>query len=105
MEPFKVFTFKDQSSTFEAYLDEYLKKKSPDCILYSEEGSQFKIHKEEQYTESNIIGFHFYIHRQNVLAKKSSIDFCTSKVPWVSSAANHDNKAGAVLVLFPFGTF
>ena len=55
--------------------------------------------------ESNIPGFHFLIHRQNVLAKKSSIDFCTSKVPWVSSAANHDNKAGAVLVLFPFGTF
>ena len=41
------FTFKEQSDTFEGYLDVYLKKKPPDCILYSAaQGSSFKIHKE-----------------------------------------------------------
>ena len=41
------FTFKEQSDTFEGYLDVYLKKKPPDCILYSTtQGSSFKIHKE-----------------------------------------------------------
>ena len=28
------------------YLGSYLKNKAPDCILYSEDGAQFKTHKE-----------------------------------------------------------
>ena len=40
------FKFSDQIALFEAYLDSYLKNKSRDCILYSEDGSKFKVHKE-----------------------------------------------------------
>ena len=40
------FKFGDQISSFENYLDFYLKHKSTDCILYSEDGSKFKVHKE-----------------------------------------------------------
>ena len=40
------FTFKDQNKTIEKYLDTYLKNKSPDCILHSQDGGKFKIHKE-----------------------------------------------------------
>ena len=40
------FTFKDQNETFENYLDTYFKNKSPDCILYSQGGGEFRIHKE-----------------------------------------------------------
>ena len=40
------FTFKDQIESFEDYMDTYLKNKSRDCILYSEDGGKFKIHKE-----------------------------------------------------------
>ena len=37
---------KQQISYIEDYLDSYLKKKPADCILNSEDGFQFKIHKE-----------------------------------------------------------
>jgi len=40
------FTFKDQIASFEDNMDNYLKNKSRDCILYSEDGSKFKVHKE-----------------------------------------------------------
>ena len=40
------FTFKTQIASFEDYMDSYLKDKSTDCILYSEDGSKFKVHKE-----------------------------------------------------------
>ena len=40
------FTFRDQIVSFEDYMDTYLKNKSTDCILYSEDGSKFKVHKE-----------------------------------------------------------
>ena len=40
------FKFKDQSKLIEKYLDIYLKNKSPDCILHSQDGGEFKIHKE-----------------------------------------------------------
>ena len=40
------FKFSDQMSSFENYLDFYLKNKSRDCILFSEDGSKFKVHKE-----------------------------------------------------------
>ena len=40
------FKFSGQIGTFESYLDFYLKNKSTDCILYSEDGSKFKVHKE-----------------------------------------------------------
>ena len=40
------FKFSDQIASFEAYLDFYLKNKPRDCILYSEDGSKFKVHKE-----------------------------------------------------------
>mgnify|MGYP001317327713 FL=1 len=40
------FTFKYQIVSFEDYMDTYLKNKSRDCILYSEDGSKFKVHKE-----------------------------------------------------------
>ena len=36
----------NQSSTIGKYLDFYLKKKSPDCILYSNDGFEFQTHKE-----------------------------------------------------------
>ena len=45
MKTFK-FKFGDQISSFENYLDFYLKNKSTDCILYSEDCSKFKVHKE-----------------------------------------------------------
>ena len=40
------FTYKDQIASFENSMDTYLKNKSRDCILYSEDGSKFKVHKE-----------------------------------------------------------
>ena len=40
------FINKEHSSTIEEYMDSYVTKKPGDCILYSEDGSQFKIHKE-----------------------------------------------------------
>ena len=40
------FKFSDQTASFENYMDFYLKNKSTDCILYSEDGSKFKAHKE-----------------------------------------------------------
>ena len=40
------FKFNDQIASFENYLDFYLKNKSRDCILFSEDGSKFKVHKE-----------------------------------------------------------
>ena len=40
------FKFSDQTASFETYLDFYLKKKSTDCILYSNDGSKFRVHKE-----------------------------------------------------------
>ena len=38
--------YNDHVKTFNDYLDAYLNIKSPDCILYSQDGSEFKIHKE-----------------------------------------------------------
>ena len=40
------FINKQHTSTIEDYMNSYVAKKSADCILYSEDGSQFKIHKE-----------------------------------------------------------
>ena len=40
------FTFTDHIVSFENYIDLYLKNKSRDCILYSKDGSKFKVHKE-----------------------------------------------------------
>ena len=40
------FYFRDQIASFEDYMDTYLKNKSTDCILYSEDGSKFKVHKD-----------------------------------------------------------
>ena len=40
------FKFNDQCASFENYLDFYLKNKSRDCILFSEDGSKYKVHKE-----------------------------------------------------------
>ena len=40
------FTFTDHIASFENYIDLYLKNKSRDCILYSKDGSKFKVHKE-----------------------------------------------------------
>ena len=35
-----------QSNLIKDYSDSYLKNKPPDCILYSEDGTAFKTHKE-----------------------------------------------------------
>ena len=43
---FLTLAWNEHSSTFQDYLDPYFKKKPPDCNLYSEEGSKFRIHKE-----------------------------------------------------------
>ena len=40
------FINKYQNGSIRDYLDSYLKRKPPDCILYSEDGIEFKIHKE-----------------------------------------------------------
>ena len=40
------FKFGYQITSFENYMDSYLKNKSTDCILYSKDGSKFKVHKE-----------------------------------------------------------
>ena len=40
------FKFLDQTASVQNYMDFYLKNKATDCILYSEDGSKFKIHKE-----------------------------------------------------------
>ena len=39
-------TFNDQIVSFEENMDTYLKNKSRDCVLYSKDGSKFKVHKE-----------------------------------------------------------
>ena len=36
----------DQNNVIGLYMESYLKNKPPDCILYSEDGGEFKIHKE-----------------------------------------------------------
>ena len=41
-----IFANKNQIPLITDYLDRYLKWKSENCILYSEEGVDFKIHKE-----------------------------------------------------------
>ena len=40
------FTNKNYWTTIEDCLDIYLKQKSADCILYSQDGNEIKIHKE-----------------------------------------------------------
>jgi len=45
MESFKL-TLKNHVSIIDSSLDAHLTKKSPDCILYSQDGTLFKIHKE-----------------------------------------------------------
>ena len=40
------FVNEQHAFSIEDYLDSYLKKKPADCVLYSEDGSEFKIHKE-----------------------------------------------------------
>jgi hypothetical protein len=40
------FKFIYQIASIENSLDFYLKNKSRDCILFSEDGSKFKVHKE-----------------------------------------------------------
>ena len=41
------FKFRDQIASFESHLDFYLKNKSTDCVLYSEDGGgKFRVHKE-----------------------------------------------------------
>ena len=40
------FTFEDQVGAIEDYFEDYLKRKPPDCVLYSDDGTEFKIHKE-----------------------------------------------------------
>ena len=39
-------TKKNHQTMFDGYLDSYLKNKSPDCILYSQDCGKFKIFKE-----------------------------------------------------------
>ena len=48
------FKFSDQSASFESYFEVYLKNKSTDCILYSEDGSKFKVHK-EMFGQTNFL--------------------------------------------------
>ena len=40
------FKFRDQIASFENYWDVYLKHKPRDCILYSADGTKFRVHKE-----------------------------------------------------------
>ena len=40
------FKFSDHIASFKNYFEFYLKNKSRDCILFSEDGSKFKVHKE-----------------------------------------------------------
>ena len=46
-----MITLKNDEQIFEAetFLELYLKKKEPDCILYSKEGVKFNVHKEILY--------------------------------------------------------
>ena len=60
-------TFKHQNNTIEQYLETYLKNKSPDCILHSQDGGAFKIHKE-------------LLSQTNFLRKLLSSANCCSKV-------------------------
>ena len=41
-------------STFEKYFSRHFQRKTPDCFLYSEDGSHFKIHK-ELLTQTNFL--------------------------------------------------
>jgi uncharacterized Zn-finger protein len=40
------FTFRNQIAAFEDFMELYLKNKPRDCILYSNDGCKFKVHKE-----------------------------------------------------------
>ena len=42
----KCLTNKNHNSMFESYLGVHLKNKSPDCVLYSEDGGDFATFKE-----------------------------------------------------------
>ena len=48
------FEFTDHIVTIKDYLDVYLKNKPPDCILYSKDGGEFKIHK-EIFSQTNFL--------------------------------------------------
>ena len=54
MEPFKQLMFKDHSATIENYLDVFLKNESKDCILYSQDGSEIRIHK-DLFSQTNFL--------------------------------------------------
>ena len=46
MDQFKKLTYENHVNTIKNNLEVYTKNKSPDCILYSQDGSKFKVHKE-----------------------------------------------------------
>ena len=48
MPDFEICEFVNENfcSTIENYKELYFMKKSPDCVLYSEEGTKFEIHRE-----------------------------------------------------------
>ena len=54
MENFKHLVFHDQSWTIEKHLDDQLKNKPPDCILYSQNGRYFEIHK-DIFSQTNFL--------------------------------------------------
>ena len=47
-------TNKDHMVKIGSYLDIYFKNKAPDCILYSNDGYEFKIHK-EIFSQTNFL--------------------------------------------------
>ena len=52
MEQYEFQLTTDHIVTIKDYLDVHLKNKTPDCILYSQDGGEFKIHK-EIFSQSN----------------------------------------------------
>ena len=66
-----MITLKNNEELFEhdTFMESYLKKEEPDCILYSQDGKQFNIHKEILYQTQlmkNILLGHHSVCCQNI---------------------------------------
>ena len=76
-------------SCIEGYLNVHIKQKPSDCILYSEDGGKFKIHK-ELFSQTNFLreilsskggviseGIYNFVLFSIKLTKSQSLDFST----------------------------
>ena len=74
--------FKDQLTLIEENLDRYLKSKKTDCILYAEDGSKFKIHKE-------VLGQTYFLRKILFSAKEHCCQIMEILLPCSKNELSH----------------